>query len=66
MQTGIVKWFNDTRGFGFIAGDNKDYFVYFKEIKAKGFKTLKEGQKVQFSIGTSPKGLCAKEVIVIS
>ena len=65
MQTGIVKWFNEGKGFGFIASDNKDYFVYFKEIKGNGFKTLKEGQKVQFVAGTSPKGACAKEVSVV-
>lgn len=66
MQTGTVKWFNEGKGFGFIASEGKDYFVYFKEIKANGFKTLKEGQKVQFNAGTSPKGLCAKEVTVVS
>jgi CspA family cold shock protein len=66
MQTGIVKWFNEAKGFGFIASEGKDFFVYFKEIQGNGFKTLKEGQKVQFTAGTSPKGACAKEVSVTS
>ncbi len=65
MQTGIVKWFNETKGYGFISSDNKDYFVYFKEIQGTGFKTLKEGQKVQFTAGTSPKGVCANGVSVM-
>jgi len=66
MQTGTVKWFNEAKGFGFIASDGKDFFVYFKEIQGTGFKTLKEGQKVQFEAGTSPKGACAQEVKVIA
>jgi CspA family cold shock protein len=66
MQTGTVKWFNEAKGYGFIASDNKDYFVYFSEIQGTGFKTLREGQKVQFTAGTSPKGACAKEVSVIA
>lgn len=66
MQTGTVKWFNEAKGFGFIASEGKDFFVYFKEIKADGFKTLKEGQKVTFKSGTSPKGPCAQEVTVVS
>jgi CspA family cold shock protein len=66
MQTGSVKWFNEGKGFGFICSEGKDYFVYYKEILGTGFKTLKEGQKVQFNAGTSPKGACAKEVSVIS
>jgi cold shock protein len=66
MQNGTVKWFNEAKGFGFIASEGKDFFVYFKEIKADGFKTLKEGQKVQFNAGTSPKGPCAQGVSVIA
>jgi CspA family cold shock protein len=53
---GKVKWFNDQKGFGFIASGGKDYFVHFKDIESDGFKTLKEGDS------TSPKGLVAKEV----
>jgi CspA family cold shock protein len=66
MQTGTVKWFNEAKGFGFLASEGKDYFVYFKEIQATGFKTLKEGQKVTFTAGTSPKGVCATDVKVIA
>jgi len=65
MQTGTVKWFNEAKGFGFVASDNKDYFVYYKEIQGTGFKTLKEGQKVQVTAGMSPKGACAQGVSVI-
>lgn len=62
MQTGIVKWFSSERGFGFIHSLKKDYFVHFKEIQTDGFKTLKEGQKVNFTAATSDKGPIAKEV----
>ncbi len=65
MATGTVKWFNDEKGFGFIASEGKDYFVYYKEIQTQGFKSLKEGQVVTFVTGISPKGQCAKEVTVI-
>jgi cold shock protein len=65
MEQGIVKWFNDAKGFGFIASEGKDYFVYYKEIQGTGFKSLKEGQKVTFVAGTSPKGQCAKEVKLV-
>ncbi len=65
MQNGIVKWFNDAKGFGFIASENKDYFVYFKEIQGQGFKSLKEGDRVTFEPGSSPKGAVAKNVVLI-
>ena len=65
MQNGIVKWFNDGKGFGFIASDNQDYFVHFKEIQGQGFKSLKEGDKVSFEPGSSPKGAVAKNVVVL-
>ncbi len=64
MQNGIVKWFNDQKGFGFIACGGKDYFIHFKEIQNEGFKSLKEGDKVCFEASTSPKGLIAKSVTV--
>ncbi len=66
MQTGSVKWFNEAKGFGFILSGGKDYFVYFKEIQSEGFKTLKEGDKVQFDASTSPKGPIAKNVSLIA
>lgn len=62
MITGTVKWFNDTKGFGFILSGGKEYFVHYKEIQSDGFKSLKEGDKVTFESASSPKGLCAKGV----
>lgn len=61
---GKVKWFNDTKGFGFIESNGKEYFVHFKEIQSNGFKTLNEGDVVTFIDSTSPKGLVAKSVSV--
>ncbi len=66
MQNGIVKWFNDGKGFGFIASNGSDYFVHFKEIQGQGFKSLKEGDKVTFEAGLSPKGAVAKNVQILS
>ncbi len=56
--TGIVKWFNDAKGFGFITPDDgsEDLFAHFSSIQMNGFKTLKEGQKVAFEIIQGPKG----------
>lgn len=65
MQFGSVKWFNEAKGFGFIQSEQKDYFVYFKDINSEGFKTLKEGQRVRFKSETSPKGLVAKSVEIV-
>jgi CspA family cold shock protein len=68
MSTGIVKWFNPDKGFGFIEQQQgADVFVHFKNILSSdnGFKTLAEGQHVQFIIGRGPKGLQAEEVSVI-
>lgn len=62
MQNGIVRWFNDKKGFGFIVSEGIDYFVHFKEIQSDGFKTLKEGNKVRFNPELSPKGQVAKTV----
>jgi CspA family cold shock protein len=64
MQNGQVKWFNEAKGFGFIASQGKDYFVHYKEIKGEGFKSLKEGANVTFTPGTSAKGAVATEVCV--
>ena len=62
---GTVKWFNDSKGFGFIAPTDggKDLFVHMNEIQMDGYKTLKEGQKVDFEEGASDKGPCATNVI---
>ncbi len=63
VYTGHVKWFNETKGFGFIARDNgPDVFVHFSAINASGFRTLTEGQQVQFSIKEGPKGPQAENV----
>ena len=62
MKDGIVKWFNEAKGFGFIQSQGVEYFVHFKEIQSPGFKTLKEGDIVSFEAGKSEKGLLAKQV----
>lgn len=62
MRNGIVKWFNDAKGFGFISSEGSDFFVHFKEIQGQGFKSLKEGDRVTFEQGESLKGPVAKNV----
>ena len=63
--TGQVKWFNDTKGFGFIEQEGgEDIFVHFSAIQDEGFKTLKEGQAVTFEITNGPKGLQAQNVVL--
>jgi len=62
-EIGTVKWFNDAKGFGFIAREQgDDVFVHFSAITGSGFKSLKEDQKVEFSVEQGPKGLQAKDV----
>jgi CspA family cold shock protein len=61
--TGTVKWFNASKGYGFIGREGgEDVFVHFSAIQMEGYKRLKEGQKVEFSIENGPKGLQAAEV----
>lgn len=65
-ETGTVKWFNASKGFGFIAREKgEDVFVHYKEIRSEGFRTLKTGQKVEFTVNTGAKGLQAADVNVI-
>lgn len=64
MATGIVKWFNESKGFGFISPDEggDDLFAHFSAIQSQGFKTLAEGQRVSFEVTTGPKGLQATNI----
>ena len=65
-QTGQVKWFNEQKGFGFIQQDSgPDVFVHFSAIKGDGFKTLAEGQKVQFTVSQGQKGPQADDVMAV-
>ena len=65
MATGTVKWFNESKGFGFIAPDDggDDLFVHFSAIQGAGFKTLAEGHKVSFETEQGPKGPAAGNVV---
>ena len=64
MPTGTVKWFNDAKGYGFITPDDggEDLFAHFSAIQMSGFKTLKEGDKVQFEVTQGPKGKKASNI----
>jgi len=62
-MTGTVKWFNDDKGYGFIEREGgEDVFVHFSSIRGEGFKTLSEGQQVEFTLGTGQKGPQALDV----
>lgn len=62
-MNGVVKWFDEKKGFGFIAADNKDFFVHYKSIAGDGFKNLLEGQKVTFVPRKGDKGMLADSVM---
>jgi len=65
-ETGTVKWFNDDKGFGFIEREGgEDVFVHFSSIRGEGYKSLDEGQKVEFTLGQGQKGPQALDVTVI-
>lgn len=68
MATGVVKWFNEAKGFGFISpdGGGDDLFVHFSAIVSDGFKTLAEGQRVSYDPAMGPKGMQATNVRVSS
>jgi len=65
VSTGTVKWFNTSKGYGFIAPDDgtEDLFVHYSEIKTEGFASLEEGQRVEFEVGQGKKGPCATQVV---
>ncbi|GGC00527.1 cold-shock protein [Oxalicibacterium flavum] len=67
MATGIVKWFNDSKGFGFITPDEggEDLFAHFSAIQSTGFKSLQENQRVSFEVTTGPKGKQASNIQAI-
>ena len=67
MVQGTVKWFDTDKGFGFISQENgTDVFVHFSQIKSNGFKSLEDGQKVQFDVEQGQRGLQAVDIIKIS
>lgn len=64
MATGTVKWFSNAKGYGFISpdGGGEDIFAHFSAIESEGYRTLKEGQKVEFEVSEGPKGLQASKI----
>lgn len=65
MTTGVVKWFNSEKGYGFITPDDgsDDVFAHYSNISSNGFRTLDEGERVEFEITQGPKGLQASEIV---
>lgn len=65
METGLVKWFNNAKGWGFIAGrDGSDVFVHYSQITGDGYRTLREGQRVEYELRVGPRGQFAENVKV--
>lgn len=65
-ETGIVKWFNGGKGYGFISREGQDdVFVHYTAIRGEGFRNLEEGQRVEFNVEQGPKGLQASDVTVV-
>jgi CspA family cold shock protein len=63
METGLVKWFNSAKGWGFIAGrDGSDVFVHYSQITGSGYRTLREGQQVEYELRLGPRGQFAENV----
>ncbi|AFZ83555.1 cold shock protein [Candidatus Kinetoplastibacterium blastocrithidii (ex Strigomonas culicis)] len=67
LETGVVKWFNAEKGYGFIAPESggKDLFVHFSEIQGTGFKSLEENQRVSFVVTNGPRGLQATKIQIL-
>ena len=66
-ETGVVKWFNNNKGYGFITRDEgKDVFVHYSAISSDGYKSLKEGQKVEFTVSDGEKGPQAQDVVCLT
>ena len=64
-MTGTVKWFNSEKGYGFITGDDgNDVFAHFSQIQKEGFKSLEEGQEVEFEVAQGEKGLQAENIVI--
>lgn len=64
--TGVVKWFDDSKGYGFISQEQgPDVFVHFRAIRGEGFRSLREGQQVEFDVVEGPKGLQASDVVAM-
>ena len=67
MNSGVVKWFNNTTGFGFaLLEDNREVFLHYSQITGQGFKTLKTGDKIQFDLYENEKGLEAKNIVKLT
>ncbi|RMG29679.1 MAG: hypothetical protein D6721_05540 [Gammaproteobacteria bacterium] len=68
MATGIVKWFSNAKGYGFIEpeGGGEDVFAHFTAIEAEGYRTLKQGQRVEYEFEEGPRGLHATRVVTLS
>jgi CspA family cold shock protein len=67
MSKGTVKWFDASKGYGFITPEDggKDLFVHYSEIKSEGYATLSDGQKVEYEVGEGQKGPCATKVVAV-
>lgn len=66
MSAGSVKWFNDAKGYGFITGeDGSDVFAHYSAIQGDGFKSLKEGDKVEYEVTDGPKGPQAANIVIV-